>query len=124
MVDIDIAGARPSVVTVRERIARSTHRCCECGDTIVPGEPYEHVRGCWDAQWRSYKTCTPCTALRHTVHEGGPYLYEGLAEAVAEWWRGWMPLKTDCADRADKAAEGHAVRRFRARVRRARASRE
>lgn len=113
----DIADAMPARVNTRHPVARTKHECCECLGVIVPGTVYEHVRGIWNGRWRGFKTCTPCVELRHEANEGGPFLFEELAETVDEWWRGWQP-SGDAEDRAEKAALAGAVQRFRQRLRR------
>jgi len=53
-----------SVVTVTWRKARKPHECCECGQTIDPGQRYEHVRGLWEDLWDTYETCEACVRIR------------------------------------------------------------
>lgn len=46
------------------RKARTPHKCCECNVKIVPGERYEHVRGCCEGDWFVADTCARCLELR------------------------------------------------------------
>lgn len=46
------------------RKARFPHKCGECRGPISPGETYEHVRGKWNGDIDSYKTCALCVELR------------------------------------------------------------
>ena len=64
--------------------ARTEHECCECGCTIQPGDTYEHVRGCWDGSWSTFKTCIPCADLRDRLADGGEYHHGRLGERVHE----------------------------------------
>lgn len=54
----------PSVAGCKDVVARKTHRCCECGEAINPGDTYERVRGCWDGSWSEFKTCAICARIR------------------------------------------------------------
>lgn len=57
----------PSVYWKTIRKARKTHRCEECGTFIHPATRYEHVRGVWEGEPRSYKTCLDCVAARELL---------------------------------------------------------
>lgn len=46
------------------RRARKSHRCDECAHDIQPGERYEHVRGKWEGDPGTYRTCELCLDLR------------------------------------------------------------
>ena len=65
------------------RKARKEHKCCECGDPIVPGEPYEYVKAMDGNLWWDCKTCLPCVRIRWRYCSGG-WLHEGLAEQIHE----------------------------------------
>lgn len=54
----------PSCFIKKERTARKSHRCCECGSEICKGDVYEYCSGVWDSSPESYKTCNSCSALR------------------------------------------------------------
>lgn len=54
----------PSVSSTTYPKARKEHTCCECKETIKPGEVYERHNGCWDGAWRTYLTCMPCQRIR------------------------------------------------------------
>ena len=47
------------------RKARKEHVCCECDETIKPGEMYEHVTGKWEDEIMTYKTCDLCVRIRN-----------------------------------------------------------
>lgn len=47
------------------RTARKAHKCCECRDTIQPGEQYRYESGIWDGEPASFKTCLDCLDLRN-----------------------------------------------------------
>ena len=61
--------------------ARKEHTCCECGETIKPGDTYERAATVLHGVFRCYKTCLLCclirrdycaayTMLRETIWEG------------------------------------------------------
>ena len=54
----------PSMYNVETRKARKAHKCSECRGAIAAGETYEHVRGVWDGDPATYKTCQDCAELR------------------------------------------------------------
>jgi hypothetical protein len=51
--------------------ARKTHKCCECGDTINPGEKYECVTCKGDGHLDRFKTCMPWSAVEKIEKELG-----------------------------------------------------
>jgi hypothetical protein len=59
--------SEPKVYGARLVFARKSHRCCECGGEIAPGQPYEMVSGLWDERWGNFKTCTPCAEDRQSL---------------------------------------------------------
>jgi hypothetical protein len=65
------------------RKAHKPHVCCECRETIEPGETYEDVRGVWDGRWCSYRTCAPCARIRKEYCRWG-WEYGMLAEHIEE----------------------------------------
>lgn len=44
--------------------ARKAHWCIECLEPIAVGETYQRVRGKWDGEVRSIKTCAHCAKMR------------------------------------------------------------
>ena len=54
-------------------IARTTHKCCECGDTINPGERYQRVSGVWEGEFDTFKTCFVCVKIREDFFPCGWY---------------------------------------------------
>ena len=70
---IDAIHAETSNRKIRK--ALKEHVCCECKTTIQKGERYEIVKGLWDREWRTLKTCLPCAAIGNDlpcarIHEG------------------------------------------------------
>ena len=63
--------------------ARKEHICCECGETINPGDKYEQVNGCWDGDWFTFKTCSVCRRIRDDLFNCG-YIHALLYEHIAE----------------------------------------
>jgi len=73
----------PDVFSMATRVARKQHVCCECGEYILPGDKYEHVSGCWDGTWDTYKTCGGCVWMRNRYCSGG-WIYGELFEQLEE----------------------------------------
>lgn len=44
--------------------SRKEHVCCECGEVIPVGSPYERIRGRWEHGWDTSITCDPCSRIR------------------------------------------------------------
>ena len=65
--------------------ARKEHGCCECGDMIIKGERYEHVKACYDGSWSDFKTCLPCMNIGLSM---GCRMHGGLVEMFWEMF-GW-----------------------------------
>ena len=63
--------------------ARKQHTCCECGETIEPGERYENTSGLWDNQWSHYKTCSICLCIREDLCCDG-WIFETLRTTIWE----------------------------------------
>ena len=78
---IDSFDDGPAVFDAKMVRARSDHTCTECAETIPPGHIYERVRGLWDGDWITYKTCGRCYDLRRRFFPHGFY-FTGL---VDEW---------------------------------------
>jgi hypothetical protein len=57
--------------------------CCECGDTIEPGQRYEYNSGIWDGRASEHKTCLPCVAIRDRYCPGG-YIYGDLVVQIMD----------------------------------------
>jgi len=77
VVDYDPADVYSSKVVT----ARKEHTCCECGETIKPGDKYENASGLWEGSWDHYKTCEICLRIRSDVCCDG-WLFGQLREAV------------------------------------------
>ena len=68
MCDVGSGSSDCEHLWVSQPIARRQHSCCECGSLIQPGEQYELVRGVWDGQFDTYKTCSFCASARARAH--------------------------------------------------------
>lgn len=62
--------------------ARKTHRCCECGNEIRPGERYQKISGLWEGIFSHYKTCERCADLRDSLSD---VICAGLGELKGEY---------------------------------------
>ena len=69
----------PEFFSCRTVKARKSHRCCECGEMIEPGDEYEYVSGKWEGDFATYCTCERCADLRDSyVGLGYCYFYGSL----------------------------------------------
>jgi len=77
----------PSFHDIKTPVARSLHKCGECGRAICPGHRYERAAGVWDGKWEVYKTCADCLSVREQFFN--LYLYGGIWEdlqyTIEEW---------------------------------------
>jgi hypothetical protein len=66
------------------RKARKEHECCECGESIRPGQKYEDATGI-DGEGESYqfRTCLTCKAIREHYCPHG-WMWTCLAETIQE----------------------------------------
>ncbi len=61
----DIEYDPPAFLCSREITARKGHRCCECGESILPGKKYEYVSGMWEkGKVYTFHTCLVCALIR------------------------------------------------------------
>ena len=61
------------------RTARKAHVCVECGETVNPGDKYEHVVGKWEGDFNTYKTCEFCLKIRRDFFTCG-WIFGGMVE--------------------------------------------
>lgn len=80
---LDVDDSGPEVFSKTWRKARKDHRCCECGETIRPGQTYEYVKGLWDGSWDDFKTCAPCAKIRRDMFTCG-YTYGFLKDDLSD----------------------------------------
>ncbi len=85
VIDVD-GGDWPEFYNKRLVVARKQHKCCECGEDILPGQQYEVVVGKWDGEFSTYKTCSVCLELRTHFFCTWVFgtLYEELIEELEE----------------------------------------
>lgn len=111
---------QPSAYWVETRQARKAHTCSECAGPINPGESYRHVRGVWDREPGTIKTCGACLDLEAWVEEVAgcrpchSELVEGAEDELRylngprtpevrrQWWRG-ARLYVQARQRQNKA---------------------
>jgi len=65
------------------RRARKRYQCCECDDTIRPGESYEYASFLWEGDWGNARTCLVCVLIRERYCPNGSY-HGGLAKQLSE----------------------------------------
>ena len=59
------------------------HKCDECGKQIVGGQTYEIVRGKFEGDWFTHKTCPVCLELRDKLFSSG-YYHGLILEQISE----------------------------------------
>lgn len=80
--DIDSCDM-PKVVRAKIRTARKSHVCEECGGVIPKGKRYEYVRGLWDSDWSTHRTCLACVRIR-TRYCPTCFAHGGVAHMIEE----------------------------------------
>lgn len=76
---------RPSLYVSENRKARKEHRCLECFRVIHAGEQYQHVRGVWDGEPGTYKTCAHCLVGQKLLQdECGGFSHGAIDEDLEE----------------------------------------
>lgn len=53
------------------RTAKKKYACSECGDDIKIGDKYEYVRGRWNGDWSTFRTCKTCVNVRRDLFQCG-----------------------------------------------------
>ena len=74
---------QPALFSEKMVKARKEHKCCECHEPIKPGNIYELVKGLWQGDWGTYKTCRVCAQIRKDFMSCG-WIYGGLWEALRD----------------------------------------
>ena len=73
----------PTCFSVKDRIARKSHKCLECKQEIKPGEKYRYSSGIWDSVPGSFKQCNTCASIFDVCidinNEQNNFLEEGPA---------------------------------------------
>lgn len=73
----------PAVIRDEFPTARKSYLCCECGETISPGQKYHKAVGLWENGWRTFRTCMPCYRLRDELCPEG-YVFGELSDVTNE----------------------------------------
>jgi hypothetical protein len=73
----------PKFFNTKKVRAIKTHKCCECGEAIKPGEKYERAKGKWDNEICTFKTCETCARIREDYCPDGSE-FGGLRETLWE----------------------------------------
>ena len=74
----------PELYEQFERTARKQHKCSECARVIEPGDKYELVKGKWDGEFDTFKTCKFCLDLFNFVrsHTSFEFAHGTLTEDI------------------------------------------
>ena len=73
----------PEISRITFPIAKKKHTCCECSGDILPGKKYENVRGLWDGEFETFKTCLACSSIRGEYCSHG-FVYGELKMVIDE----------------------------------------
>ena len=73
-------GDGPEAFWERHSVAKKWHRCNECGGHIQPGERYWAVRGIWEGDAQSFKTCSECEDLQNEASDRNDCLCYSFGE--------------------------------------------
>jgi hypothetical protein len=66
-------------------VARKSHKCCECYTEIKPGDTYHYLRGLWDGEFMTFKTCEKCADLRDSLGDVWCVALTNLQEEYREY---------------------------------------
>ena len=61
----------PAFLRIQIVTGRKPHTCCECNQTIQPGQKYECAVGKWEEEIVTFRTCGDCLKLREEVKAAG-----------------------------------------------------
>ena len=86
----------PEVYRRAEHIARKTHVCTECRQTIRPGERYTLAWGVWGGGQGSFRECSRCAALESWVKAHVPCLCVSHGNLIEDC----MNASADCREDA------------------------
>jgi len=104
-INIDSSEGVADFMIIKMVIARKIHKCCECGESINIKDEYEYLKGNWDGQYSTFKTCLPCLSVRNTMFKDGycfGMIWNDVIENIFE--NGGMP--ENCISRLHPIARG------------------
>ncbi len=52
-------------------VAKKAYKCCECGESILPGQKYHKAVGKWCGDFDVYRTCAVCDKIRRDFCPSG-----------------------------------------------------
>ena len=92
--------------------ARKQHECVECELPIPPGAKYERVRGKYDGEFFTEKTCLLCCELRTAFTcDGGAIVHGMLWEEIRDYL--FPNMTTGCLEKIRTAeAKAFLVKRW------------
>ena len=80
-------GEACDVWTTKMRVARKSHKCCECREEIKAGDRYEYIFSVFEGDIYTYKTCEFCANEYKRLLKRNPDLMEikGDLACVLVW---------------------------------------
>ena len=84
--------ATPEFFNITSPTAIKEHKCCECLDTIFPGDRYDRVVGVWDGDFSTFKTCSSCREIADWARSNDFYIgFGALFETLDEHFIDELP---------------------------------
>ena len=81
--DLSDMECSPSLFDEKIVKGRKEYKCCECSDVILKGDKHERVKGLWDGDFNTYRTCLFCLKIRKFFCSRG-WVYGMLVEDIKE----------------------------------------
>lgn len=74
------------IISEKTPVARKEHQCCECRDIIDVGDQYEMIKGRFERDIVTFKTCLVCREIRDELFCSWHYemIWEDLDESEYE----------------------------------------
>lgn len=89
--------------------ARKEYACTECGETIRPGDKHERVKGMWDKEWSTFRTCLSCVEIREHFSCGSGWLFGCLWDDLRENFFPDMKAGGQCMTGLSPAAKARLI---------------
>ena len=98
----------PEFFHSKMRRARKAHRCCECPETIQPGDLHDYAVGKWDGEVIEFRTCARCSNVAADYFDGRIYggMYEDFFQAHGFDYRDGIPADfAPCRERGPATSD-------------------
>ena len=102
-ISVDWDCDAPEFFREETRLARKPYRCCECPETIQPGDLHGYAIGKWDGCVTEFRTCARCANVAADYFSGRTFgdMYEDFFQAHGFDYRDGIPADfAPCRERA------------------------